>query len=200
MLQQLDLTQGSLCENLLAEYVGDLLDRNAFTSVAVGSRADDAICALAELFCNSIALINDKVLVEDLEDLPACHVTHDCVCPLGEGVSRGKDSRVRSFGERLVRLQCESRSVCVPYLVRLTLSKDALVRSFRRWKSVALLGTLRLRWWYSKLTRRPKVGQQWHSRGERFVLRHRECVRASSATLRKYRQWGEFSSYTAPSK
>ena len=116
MLQQLDLTQGSLCENLLAEHVGDLLDCDSFSSMAISCRADNAICALAQFFCDSVTLINDEVLIEDLEDLSACHVTHDCGCLLGEGSSRGRDSRVRCSGEAPGRLLCESRSVFVPNL------------------------------------------------------------------------------------
>jgi hypothetical protein len=36
MLKQLDLSQGALCEDLLAENIGDLLDRNAFSGLAIG--------------------------------------------------------------------------------------------------------------------------------------------------------------------
>ena len=44
---------------------------------------DDTICALAQLFCNGISVINHEVLIEDLEDLPPGEVTHDCRCSKG---------------------------------------------------------------------------------------------------------------------
>ena len=127
MLQQLDLTQGSLCENLLAEHVGDLLDRNSFASVAVGSRADNAISALAQFFCDSVALINDEVLVEDLEDLSACHVTHDCGYLLGRG-SCGEGIRLFDVLEKRLVVFYEKAGVYVSQLgTFLVLSEDALV-------------------------------------------------------------------------
>jgi hypothetical protein len=36
MLQELDLSQGALCEDLLAEDIGDFLDRDAFSGLTVG--------------------------------------------------------------------------------------------------------------------------------------------------------------------
>lgn len=39
---------------------------------------DDAVGALTELLGDSIALVDDEVLVEDLEDLSALEVTHGC--------------------------------------------------------------------------------------------------------------------------
>ena len=36
VLQKLDLSQRTLGQNLLAEDIGDLLDRNAFTGLAIG--------------------------------------------------------------------------------------------------------------------------------------------------------------------
>lgn len=71
MLQQLDLTQGALCENLLGENIGDFLDRDALTGLVVARGADDTVGTLTQLFCNSVTLIDDEVLVEDLEDLAA---------------------------------------------------------------------------------------------------------------------------------
>ena len=38
VLQELDLTQSSLGENLLAEDIGDLLDSNTFLSLSIGRR------------------------------------------------------------------------------------------------------------------------------------------------------------------
>lgn len=46
--------------------------------MAVGGCADNAICALTQFFCYGVSLIHDEVLVENLEDLATCHVTHDC--------------------------------------------------------------------------------------------------------------------------
>lgn len=37
---------------------------------------DDTICSLPKLFGDCVALINDKVLIEDLEDLSTRHVRH----------------------------------------------------------------------------------------------------------------------------
>lgn len=71
VLQQLDLSQGPLGEDLLAEDIGDLLDGDAFASLAVGRCADDSVSALSKLLCHGVPLVNDEVLVEDLEDLPA---------------------------------------------------------------------------------------------------------------------------------
>lgn len=39
MLEQLDLSQSSLCENLLGEHIGHFLDSNPFASLSIGSRA-----------------------------------------------------------------------------------------------------------------------------------------------------------------
>ena len=39
MVQQLDFSQGSLGENLLAKYVGNLFDGNAFTVLDIGRGA-----------------------------------------------------------------------------------------------------------------------------------------------------------------
>lgn len=35
MLQELDLAQGALCENLLAEHIGDFLDRDALARLGI---------------------------------------------------------------------------------------------------------------------------------------------------------------------
>lgn len=99
MLEELDLTQCSLGQNLLAEYIGDLLDSDALVGLVVHSGTsivesrtvspnpiwwsknaqqrnaghdnlpDNTIGALAQLFGDRVALVNDKVLVEDLEGL-----------------------------------------------------------------------------------------------------------------------------------
>ena len=37
----------------------------------------DAISSLSELFSHVVALIDNEILVEDLEDLPALEVRHD---------------------------------------------------------------------------------------------------------------------------
>nr|POE54347.1 hypothetical protein CFP56_41286 [Quercus suber] len=71
MLQQLDLAQSALRQNLLAKNIGDLLDRDALSAVCVGRGTYDAVRALAKLFGDSVALFDDKVLIEDLEDLAA---------------------------------------------------------------------------------------------------------------------------------
>lgn len=53
VLQQLDLAQGTLGEDLLAEDIGDLFYGDAFTSLVVGGRAastlsvSSSVCALA---------------------------------------------------------------------------------------------------------------------------------------------------------
>lgn len=39
VLQQLDLTQSALGQDLLAENIGDFLDRDAFARLVVGGRA-----------------------------------------------------------------------------------------------------------------------------------------------------------------
>lgn len=39
VLKQLDLSQGALCENLLAEHIGHLLDGDTFSVLGVGGRA-----------------------------------------------------------------------------------------------------------------------------------------------------------------
>lgn len=71
MLQQLDLPQGALGQDLLAEDIGDLLDRDTLSCLVVAGCTDNAIGALAQLFGDGIALVDDEVLVEDLEDLAA---------------------------------------------------------------------------------------------------------------------------------
>jgi hypothetical protein len=85
VLQQLDLAQRALCEDLLAEDIGDLLDGHAFAGLVVGGRTvgtlsasrlrpaacgrvlpDNAVRALAQLLGHVVALVNYKLLVEDL--------------------------------------------------------------------------------------------------------------------------------------
>ena len=81
VLQKLDLAQRALGENLLAEDIGDLLDGDALAgAIVVVRRADDAVCALAQLFGDGVAFVNDEVLVEDLEHLAALQgrVGHFC--------------------------------------------------------------------------------------------------------------------------
>lgn len=74
VLQQLDLAQGTLGQNLLAEDIGDLLDSNTLSGLVVGCGADNTIGALTKLFRDSVALVDNEVLVEDLEDLAALQV------------------------------------------------------------------------------------------------------------------------------
>lgn len=127
VLQQFDLSQGSLGENLLAKDIGDLLDCYAFTGLVVccrtaftpvssnltihswvcggGSRnpskhddlppfdamhglrmnsvdlPNNSVRPLAKLFGHIVALINDEILIEYLEDLSAlkiCHIMPRC--------------------------------------------------------------------------------------------------------------------------
>lgn len=98
VLEELYLAQCSLGQNLLAEHIGNLLDSDTLVglvvhsgTIAVESRTvspdpiqrvkecaaaqcsspDNTIGALTQLFGNRIALVDDKVLVEDLEGLAA---------------------------------------------------------------------------------------------------------------------------------
>ena len=71
VLQQLYLTQRPLCQNLLAEDISDLLDRNTLAGLVIGRRAHYPVRALAQLFGDGVALVYNEVLVEDLEDLAA---------------------------------------------------------------------------------------------------------------------------------
>lgn len=52
---------------------------------------DDAVGALSKLLGDGVALIDDKVLVEDLEDLPSLEVGH------GERVCAGRFGGVREL-------------------------------------------------------------------------------------------------------
>jgi hypothetical protein len=49
VLQKLDLSQGTLGQNLLAEDIGDLLDRNALIGLAIGRGTVEtkSACALS---------------------------------------------------------------------------------------------------------------------------------------------------------
>lgn len=100
VLKELDLAQGALGEDLLAEDIGDLLDGDALVRGVVdcstvqrsasrashsktsrgsgvdGGLPDNTICSLAKLLGDSVALVDDEVLVEDLEDLPSLEVRH----------------------------------------------------------------------------------------------------------------------------
>ena len=92
MLQQLDFAQSALGEDLFAKDIGNLLYGNTFAGLVVHCGAvegfpvsitarrgkvnkgmvwrrlpDDAVCALPEFFGHSIAVINNKILIEDLE-------------------------------------------------------------------------------------------------------------------------------------
>ena len=96
VLEELDLSQGTLRENLLAENIGDFLDGHAIACLAIGGRAvqvlgsehalepmyipDNTVCTLSELFRHSVSVVDDEVLVKDLEDLAACEITHGGFC------------------------------------------------------------------------------------------------------------------------
>ncbi len=47
VLKKLDLSQSPLCQNFLAEDIGDLFDRDALSRLVVGRGAHDAVRALA---------------------------------------------------------------------------------------------------------------------------------------------------------
>lgn len=76
VLQQLDLAQGALGEDFLAEHIGDLLDGDALARLVVGRGADNAVGALAQLLGHVVPLVDDKLLVEDLEDLAVREIRH----------------------------------------------------------------------------------------------------------------------------
>lgn len=76
VLQQLDLAQGTLGEDLLAEDVGDLFDGDALARLVVGRGADNAVGALTQLLGHIVPLVDDEFLVEDLEDLAVREVRH----------------------------------------------------------------------------------------------------------------------------
>jgi hypothetical protein len=94
MLQQLDLSQRSLGQDLLAEDIGDLLDGDALVRRVVGRSAgrkcqlhpsptaksvdipDDAVGTLAQLLGHIVPLVDNELLVEDLEDFAALQVRH----------------------------------------------------------------------------------------------------------------------------
>lgn len=86
MLQQLNLSKRPLGQDLLTENIGDLLDRDAFAGLVVrrsavdkvsvmpSSRTSDsipdyAISTLPQLLGDIVALVDNELLVEDLEDL-----------------------------------------------------------------------------------------------------------------------------------
>ena len=95
VLEELDLSQGTLCQYLLAEDIGDLLDGDAFPSMCVCGSTDDAICALSQFFRYIVSFINDKILVEDFEDLAASEIRHiDGAGELCSGRERRKASDV----------------------------------------------------------------------------------------------------------
>lgn len=84
VLQELHLTQGAFGEDLLAEDICDLLYGNALSRLVVGGRADNTICSLTELFSDSVSLVDDEFLIEDLERLPPVEIAHgDCVVVCG---------------------------------------------------------------------------------------------------------------------
>ena len=98
MLQELDLSKSSFCQDLLAKDVCHLLDGDPFPSLTVrGSTATlstlqwllvpaniphNAICALSKLFRHRVPLVDNKILVEDFKDLAAAHVGHRTRDPL----------------------------------------------------------------------------------------------------------------------
>jgi hypothetical protein len=96
MLQQLYLSQRTLRQNLLAENIGDLLNRNSLLGLGIRSRAgrqelvgaqqnntgkehipNNSISTLTKLLRHRISIIDNEVLVENLEHLSAYEVCHD---------------------------------------------------------------------------------------------------------------------------
>jgi hypothetical protein len=94
MLEELDLSQRTLCQDLLAENIGHLLDRNAFLGLGIrrgtaeiiesgyalsgkcDSLPDNTISTLPKFLCDGVSLVDDEVLVEDLEDLSSYEICH----------------------------------------------------------------------------------------------------------------------------
>jgi hypothetical protein len=109
VLQQLDLTQGALGEDLLAEHIGDLLNGNALARLVVGRGAHNAVGALAQLLGHIVPLVNDKFLVEDLEDLAVREVRHgggrgsSCWCSELDGAQAAQAGSGAARGARLSR-------------------------------------------------------------------------------------------------
>lgn len=105
VLQQLDLTQSTLGKNLLAKDIGDLLDGDTLIALVVDGSAmkqvvvsklagspikkhvkcsssyspHNTVGALTKLLGHGISLIDNKILIEDLEDLASREVRHDGV-------------------------------------------------------------------------------------------------------------------------
>jgi hypothetical protein len=50
--------------------------RTRTSATRCANSPDDTVSSLAKLFGDSVALVNDKVLVKDLEDLPSLEVAH----------------------------------------------------------------------------------------------------------------------------
>lgn len=96
VLQELDLAQGALGQDLLAEYIGDLLDSNTLVGLVVDSGArssegvvslqdvprisgrkldrnspDNTVGSLTQFLGNGVPLVHDEVLVEHLEGFTA---------------------------------------------------------------------------------------------------------------------------------
>jgi hypothetical protein len=94
VLQELNLSQCTLSQNLLAEDISDLLDRNTFLGLSIRrgtvekiesayalSRAcdgvpDNTISTLTKLLCDRVSFINDKVLVKNLKHLSSYEICH----------------------------------------------------------------------------------------------------------------------------
>lgn len=76
VLQELDLSQGTLCQYLLTEDICNLLNGNPFPSLCICGSTDDAICALSQFFRHIVSFIHDEILVEDFEDLAASEIRH----------------------------------------------------------------------------------------------------------------------------
>jgi len=112
VLQQLDLAQGALGQDLLAEDIGDLLDGDALVGLVVYGGAvergalvsarrgrergvsqktaaripDNTVSSLAQLLGDSISLVDDEVLVKHLEHLTALEISHGGQCARCRGV------------------------------------------------------------------------------------------------------------------
>ena len=63
--QKFDFAKGTFGEDLFGEYVGDFLDSDGFAGGTVGSGCYTAVCALAEVFCDFVGIVDQEGLVED---------------------------------------------------------------------------------------------------------------------------------------
>jgi hypothetical protein len=106
VLQELNLSQRSLRQNLLAEDIRDLLDSNALARLVVGRRTHNAVGALSQLFGHRVPLVDNEVLVEDFEDLTALQtlIAHADCCY--------RELLLQKIGTR-TRWRVDSNELCV---------------------------------------------------------------------------------------